>query len=102
MQGSRCCFNICREIPEKHFLKGWNITGKPYKGVHSRKAHSRKQDVNYTQGFIAYNELSGKGIASWFNPKGGYFISLDVMEGCAKRVGDSRKQDVNYTQGFIA
>lgn len=33
-------------------------------------------------------ELSGKGIASWFNPKGGYFISLDVMEGCAKRVGE--------------
>ncbi|MCD7872161.1 MAG: aminotransferase class I/II-fold pyridoxal phosphate-dependent enzyme [Clostridiales bacterium] len=34
------------------------------------------------------NELSGKGIASWFNPKGGYFISLDVMNGCAKRVGE--------------
>lgn len=33
-------------------------------------------------------ELGGKGIASWFNPKGGYFISLDVMEGCAKRVGE--------------
>ncbi len=32
-------------------------------------------------------ELGGKGIASWFNPKGGYFISLDVMNGCAKRVG---------------
>ena len=32
------------------------------------------------------NELGGKGIASWFNPKGGYFISLYVMPGCAKRV----------------
>lgn len=31
-------------------------------------------------------ELSGKGIASWLNPNGGYFISLDVMDGCAKRV----------------
>ncbi len=34
------------------------------------------------------NELSGRGIAEWFNPKGGYFISLNVMEGCAKRVGE--------------
>lgn len=33
------------------------------------------------------NELSGRGIASWVSPKGGYFISLDVLEGCAKRVG---------------
>ena len=38
------------------------------------------------------NELGGKGIASWFNPKGGYFISLDVMPGCAKRVGELCKQ----------
>lgn len=33
-------------------------------------------------------ELPGKGIASWVAPKGGYFISLDVMDGCAKRVGE--------------
>lgn len=33
-------------------------------------------------------ELAGKGIASWVAPKGGYFISLDVMNGCAKRVGE--------------
>lgn len=38
------------------------------------------------------HELSGKGIASWFDPKGGYFISLDVMEGCAKRVGELCKE----------
>lgn len=31
-------------------------------------------------------ELGGKGVASWTSPNGGYFISVDVMEGCAARV----------------
>ena len=35
---------------------------------------------------ILENRLGGKGLASWTNPKGGYFISLDTNEGCAKRV----------------
>jgi DNA-binding transcriptional MocR family regulator len=30
--------------------------------------------------------LSGTGAATWTEPKGGYFISLDVLDGCAKRV----------------
>lgn len=38
------------------------------------------------------NELAGLGIASWTEPKGGYFISLDVMDGCAKRVGELCKE----------
>lgn len=38
------------------------------------------------------NELGGKGIATWLNPNGGYFISLDVMDGCAKRVGELCKE----------
>lgn len=29
--------------------------------------------------------LSGSGLASWSNPKGGYFVSLDTLPGCAKR-----------------
>lgn len=33
-------------------------------------------------------ELGGKGIATWIKPRGGYFISLDVMNGCAKRTGE--------------
>jgi DNA-binding transcriptional MocR family regulator len=35
---------------------------------------------------ILENRLGGKGLAHWTNPKGGYFISLDTNEGCAKRV----------------
>lgn len=31
-------------------------------------------------------ELGGKGVADWTNPNGGYFISVDVMPGCAKKV----------------
>lgn len=31
-------------------------------------------------------ELEGTGAAVWTNPKGGYFVSLDVMPGCATRV----------------
>lgn len=35
---------------------------------------------------ILDKELSGTGIARWSNPKGGYFISFDSMEGCAKAI----------------
>lgn len=32
------------------------------------------------------NELNGLNIASWRKPNGGYFVSVDVLSGCAKRV----------------
>ena len=31
-------------------------------------------------------ELSGKGVASWTKPHGGYFVSLDTLDGCASEV----------------
>ena len=31
-------------------------------------------------------DLTGLGIATWTKPKGGYFSSLDVLDGCAARV----------------
>lgn len=30
--------------------------------------------------------LSGKNVARWTRPNGGYFVSVDVLDGCAKRV----------------
>ena len=29
-------------------------------------------------------ELGGSGLAKWTDPKGGYFVSLDTLDGCAK------------------
>ena len=31
-------------------------------------------------------ELGGLGIGSWYNPKGGYFVSFDSLDGCAKKI----------------
>lgn len=30
-------------------------------------------------------QLGDCGVATWSNPRGGYFVSLDVLDGCAKR-----------------
>ncbi len=35
---------------------------------------------------VLEKELAGTGIATWSRPKGGYFISFDSMEGCAKAI----------------
>jgi len=35
---------------------------------------------------ILRRELGGKHIARWSNPDGGYFVSLDVPDGCARQV----------------
>lgn len=35
---------------------------------------------------ILDEELNGYGIAEWSEPVGGYFINLDVLEGCAKEI----------------
>ena len=34
----------------------------------------------------ALRDLDGLGIAEWTEPNGGYFVSLDLIPGCAKRV----------------
>ena len=35
---------------------------------------------------ILERELGGLGIGEWTQPKGGYFISFDSLEGCAKDI----------------
>ncbi|HEX2938027.1 MAG TPA: aminotransferase [Ruminiclostridium sp.] len=37
-------------------------------------------------------ELSGTGLADWTNPNGGYFISVNTLDGCAKRTVELCKE----------
>ena len=68
-----------------------------FKNLDGIKAHMKKHAAIMKPKFDMgidhlENELGGLGIASWIDPNGGYFISLDVMDGCAKRVGELCKE----------
>lgn len=68
-----------------------------FKNVDGILAHMKKHSAILKPKFDMVikhlnNELAGLGIASWTEPNGGYFISLDVMDGCAKRVGELCKE----------
>ncbi|MGN0316233.1 MAG: aminotransferase class I/II-fold pyridoxal phosphate-dependent enzyme [Fusicatenibacter sp.] len=41
---------------------------------------------------VLEEELGGLGIGSWSKPNGGYFISFDAMEGCAKKIVAKAKE----------
>jgi len=41
---------------------------------------------------VLEKEMGGLGIGSWTKPLGGYFISFDAMEGCAKAVVAKAKE----------
>ena len=41
---------------------------------------------------ILERELGGSGVATWTRPRGGYFISLDVPDDCAKRTVERAKE----------
>ncbi len=61
---------------------------KDYEGL---KAHMRKHAALMRPKFeavlgILSKELDGLGIGSWTNPNGGYFISFEAMDGCAKAI----------------
>jgi len=38
------------------------------------------------------SELGGTGLAEWTNPRGGYFISVNTLDGCAKRTVELCKE----------
>lgn len=68
-----------------------------FKDVNGIRSHMKKHAAILKPKFDMVvkhleKELSGLGIASWVEPNGGYFISLDVMDGCAKRVGELCKE----------
>ena len=55
--------------------------------AHTRILAPKFQEVQNT--FAAL--LGGTGVATWTEPAGGYFVSLDVLDGCARRVIDLAK-----------
>lgn len=68
-----------------------------YKDMAGMVAHMRKHADILRPKFEAVlnaleNELAPCGIAEWTKPKGGYFISFDAMEGCAKAIVQRCKQ----------
>lgn len=62
-----------------------------FKDINGIRAHMKKHADMIRPKFEAVlavldRELTGLGIGSWTKPKGGYFISFDAMEGCAKAI----------------
>lgn len=67
---------------------------KDLEGIH---AHMRKHAEIIRPKFEAVlttleNELGGLEIGSWIAPRGGYFISFDALEGCAKAIVAKAKE----------
>ena len=62
-----------------------------FKDMEGVKAHMEKQAACIRPKFEMIDELLSKeiaprGIGSWINPKGGYFISFSALEGCANEI----------------
>ena len=62
-----------------------------FKGIEGMKEHMKKHAELMRPKFEAVEnglekELAGLGIGTWTKPNGGYFISFDAMEGCAKAI----------------
>ncbi|MDR1550318.1 MAG: aminotransferase class I/II-fold pyridoxal phosphate-dependent enzyme [Hungatella sp.] len=62
-----------------------------FEDIHGMVEHMRKHADIMRPKFEAVNqilerELGGLGIGEWTSPKGGYFISFDSLDGCAKAI----------------
>lgn len=68
-----------------------------FKNLDGLKAHMMKHAEIMRPKFEAVlkvlnEELGGLDIAEWTNPKGGYFISFEAMDGCAKKIVEKCKE----------
>lgn len=68
-----------------------------FKDINGLKEHMRKHAEFMRPKFEAVEsvleeELGGLGIGSWLAPRGGYFISFDSMDGCAKAIVAKAKE----------
>lgn len=62
-----------------------------YKNIHGMVEHMKKHADIMRPKFetvleVLERELGGLEIGSWIRPRGGYFISFDAMDGCAKAI----------------
>lgn len=62
-----------------------------FKDINGVREHMKKHAAIMCPKFEAVlqvleNELGGLGIGTWTKPNGGYFISFDALEGCAKAI----------------
>lgn len=70
---------------------------KYFKDLDGMKEHMKKHAAIMRPKFEAVlqvleRELGGLEIGSWVKPNGGYFISFEAMEGCAKAIVDKCKE----------
>lgn len=68
-----------------------------YKDIHGMVQHMKKHADILRPKFetvlnVLEKELGGLEIGSWIRPRGGYFISFDAMEGCAKAIVAKAKE----------
>ena len=68
-----------------------------YKDIHGMVQHMKKHADILRPKFetvlnVLEKELGGLEIGSWIRPRGGYFISFDAMEGCAKAIVSKAKE----------
>ena len=68
-----------------------------FKDVHGITEHMRKHAASLRPKFEMIldtfdKELKDLGVGSWYSPKGGYFITYETLEGCAKSVVDKAKK----------
>lgn len=70
---------------------------KYFKDINGMKEHMKKHASVMRPKFEAVldvleRELNGLGIGTWVKPNGGYFISFDAMQGCAKEIVNKCKE----------